>query len=470
MVHSQEKIYYKAVRQAVSAAASAAPLKEKLDTIIRAAARCLDAAASVLVLDPTSAHLIYAASTRLPPYYVRKGVLDAQRSLGEIASQELIFIENAAGDNRLQHPELAARAGIISILAVPAISEGRVLGTLRIYLKSAWTLTKQDETFVRSMAGLVAIVLGCEPSRRLETATVQAAPRYREAVSFAHPSEEEFAGLLSFYGIDWIYEPRSFPLEKKSEPASEMFTPDFYLPALDLYVELTTMKQSLVTHKNRKLRRLKELFPEVKISLLYKNDYDRLLAKYGVGPLAQSRAHGIRRVLYTASDIDRRVRQLAAQISADYGGRRPLLVGVQRGFLCFMADLMRQITVPLDLDFMTISYYHGGKGAGVRVTRDVDAAVEGRHIILVEDIVDTGITLNYILAYLRAKNPASLKVCTLLDRRARRLAEVDLDYVGFVPPDEFIVGYGLDYREEYRNLPFIAIPEISDLPPEAQGE
>jgi hypoxanthine phosphoribosyltransferase len=473
MVHSQEKIYYKAVRQAVNAAASAAPLKEKLDTIIQAAARCLDAAASVLVLDPTSAHLIYAASTKLPPYYVRKGVLDARRSLGETCSQELIFIENAGGDSRLQHPELAARAGIVSILGAPAISQGRVLGTLRIYFKSTRMLAKQDEVFVRSMAGLVAVVLGCEPSRRPEASSTQgagSAPRYREAVIFAHPSEEEFAGLLSFYGIDWIYEPRSFPLEKRNEPASEMFTPDFYLPALDLYVELTTMKQSLVTHKNRKLRRLKELFPEVKISLLYKNDYDRLLAKYGVGPLAQSRAHGIRRVLYTASDIDRRVRQLAAEISADYGGRRPLLVGVQRGFLCFMADLMRQVTVPLDLDFMTISYYRGGKGAGVQVTRDLDAAVEGRHIILIEDIVDTGITLNYILAYLRAKNPASLKVCTLLDRRARRLAEVELDYVGFVLPDEFIVGYGLDYREEYRNLPFIAIPEICDLPPDAEGE
>jgi hypoxanthine phosphoribosyltransferase len=267
---------------------------------------------------------------------------------------------------------------------------------------------------------------------------------------------------LDFYGINWIYEPRSFPLVNENEHASEMFTPDFYIPSLDLYVELTTMKQNLVTGKNRKLRRLKELYPEIKISLLYKNDYDRLLAKYGAGPLAQSRAHGIRRVLFSASEIDKRVRQLAETISFDYQNRRPILVGVQRGFLCFMADLMRQITVPLDLDFMAISYY--GQKDEVGVTRDVEVDLKDRHIIVVEDIVDTGITLDYMLKYLQAKQPASLAVCCLLDRKARRLIDVKLDYVGFEVPDEFVVGYGLDYHEEYRNLPFIAVPEIKEFP------
>ena len=150
-------------------------------------------------------------------------------------------------------------------------------------------------------------------------------------------------------------------------------------------------------------------------------------------------------------------------MSADYGERRPILVGVQRGFLCFMADLMRQITVPLDLDFMAISYY--GQEDGVRVTKDIDLPVKDRHVILVEDIVDTGITLNYMLKHLRAKEPASLAVCALLDRRARRLVDVKLDYVGFEVPDEFVVGYGLDFHEEYRNLPFIAVPEIKEFPP-----
>jgi hypoxanthine phosphoribosyltransferase len=239
-----------------------------------------------------------------------------------------------------------------------------------------------------------------------------------------------------------------------------MFTPDFYLPGLDLYVELTTMKQSLVTQKNRKMRQLKAQYPEIKITLLYKNDYEKLLAKYGVGPLAESRAHGVSRILFPAAEIDRRVREIASRISTDYAGRRPVLLGVQRGFLCFMADLIRQITVPIDLDFIAISYYSGVKESGVKVTKDADLSLAGRHILLVEDIVDTGITLNYILNYLRAKQPASLAVCTLLDRKARRLVDTGLDYVGFEIPDEFVIGYGLDYHEEYRNLPFIAIPEI----------
>ncbi|GAI98289.1 unnamed protein product, partial [marine sediment metagenome] len=161
-------------------------------------------------------------------------------------------------------------------------------------------------------------------------------------------------------------------------------------------------------------------------------------------------------------EIAGRVQALAEQISRDYADCRPILVGIQRGFLCFMADLMRQITIPLDLDFMAISYYTGGDSSVVKITKDMDINVVGRHVIVVEDIVDTGITLNYILNHLRAREPSSLAVCTLLDRRIRRIADVPLDYVGFEIPDEFVVGYGLDYREEYRNLPFIGIPEIKE--------
>ena len=165
-------------------------------------------------------------------------------------------------------------------------------------------------------------------------------------------------------------------------------------------------------------------------------------------------------MLYSAPEIDGRVRALAGQISRDYENRRPLMVGVQRGFICFMADLIRQMTIPVDIDFMAISYYSGGSDSAVKITKDIDLSVVGRHVIMVEDIVDTGITLSYILNHLQARKPASLAVCTLLDRRARRLADVRLDYVGFEVPDEFVVGYGLDYREEYRNLPFIGIPTI----------
>lgn len=281
---------------------------------------------------------------------------------------------------------------------------------------------------------------------------------------FAHPSEAEFAHILDFYGVRWEYEPRSFPLRWEGERVVEMFTPDFYLPDLDLYLELTTLKQSLVTEKNRKLRHLRELHPEIKIKLLYKRDYHRLLAKYGYGPLAQAEVGGFDRVLVTADKLKERVAELGRQISLDYVGTQPVLVGVLKGVACFMSDLMRQITLPLSIEFMAVSYYGGHEG-GVRITKDLDREIRGAHVLMVEDIVDTGMTLNYLLHYLQTRRPASIKVCTLLDKRVRRIVEVPLDYVGFEIPDEFVVGYGLDYMEKYRNLPFIAV-----LRPEAHEE
>jgi len=465
---SKERVYYKAVRQAITALGSGESLKEKLDTIARLLSRSFDTGASIVLFDSTREHLIHTASWKLPPYYLRKGIIDAEKSLAESAGEKPVFIEDVSTDTRIQYREMAEKAGIKSILGVPITSGEEGYGAIRVYFKEVYRLTNSDISFTVTLAHLAALAMGntaAEPENKAGILPLDMDPgisKTSRIVHFAHESEAEFARILDFYGINWIYEPRTFPLVNEKERASEMFTPDFYIPSLDLYIELTTMKQNLVTGKNRKLRRLKELYPEIKISLLYKNDYDRLLAKYGAGPLAQSRAHSIRKVLFSASEIDKRVRQLAETISGDYRNRRPLLVGVQRGFLCFMADLMRQITIPLDLDFMAISYY--GQKDEVSVTRDIETPLTGRDIILVEDIVDTGITLDYIIKYLQAKNPASLTVCTLLDRRARRLVNVKLDYVGFEVPDEFVVGYGLDYHEEYRNLPFIAIPEIKEFP------
>ncbi len=461
MPPNKEHIYCKALRQAITAAGGGAPLKEKLDALARIVSRCFEAGAAIVLLDATGSHLIHTAHWRLPPYFVQKGLLDAKKSLNEIAGDGPVFIENVAADARVQYPEAAAKAGIISMLGTAISSDGHKLGALRVYFKKTPVVTGQDTTFLKAMAQLAGMALSRQTVEvKAEVAGVGAAEKPGRMVRFAHASEEEFARILDFYGVPWMYEPRSFPIGRKGSGEPEMFTPDFYLPSLDLYVELTTMKQSLVTQKNRKMRQLKEQYPAVKITLLYKNDYERLLAKYGVGPLAESRAHGVGRILFPAAEIDRRVREIAARISADYEGRRPVLLGVQRGFLCFMADLIRQVTVPMDLDFIAISYYSGGVEAGVRVTKDADLVLSGRHILLVEDIVDTGITLNYVLNYLKAKTPASLAVCTLLDRKARRLVDTQLDYVGFEVPDEFVIGYGLDYREEYRNLPFIAIPEI----------
>ena len=272
---------------------------------------------------------------------------------------------------------------------------------------------------------------------------------------FAHPSEREFAHILDFYGLRWEYEPRSFPLRWEVDRVMEMLTPDFYLPDLELYLELTTMKQSLVTEKNRKIRRTRELYPEINIRLLYRKDYHRLLAKYGFGPLAQADVKGIDRVLLTTQQIQQRVSELGRKISTDYRGRHPILVGVLKGMLCFMGDLMREISLPVEVDFMAISRYGWENQSSVRITKDLDSDISARDIILVEDIVDSGMTLNYLLGYIGSKGPATLEVCSLLDKRARRLVDIPIKYIGFEVPDEFVVGYGLDYEEKYRNLPFI---------------
>jgi len=281
---------------------------------------------------------------------------------------------------------------------------------------------------------------------------------------FAHNAEYEFARILDFYGIDWKYEPRSFPLRWENGHVTEAFTPDFYLPDLDLYVELTTLKSNLTAEKNRKMRAMKELFPEINIIMLKKRDYLRLLAKYGYGAIAPGQVPDIDRVLIPAAKLQQRVQELGEQITKDYAGKEPVLVGVLRGVLVFIADLMRQISLPTSVDLMSISSYDGNGSAAVRIQKDLDLNIKGRHVILVEDIVDTGMTLNTLIDYLQTKRPASLKVCTLLDKRARRLINVPLEYVGFEIPDEFVVGYGLDFDQRFRNLGFIGTLKHELLP------
>jgi len=276
-------------------------------------------------------------------------------------------------------------------------------------------------------------------------------------VQFAHESEAEFARILDFYGISWLYEPRSFPLRRKGERVLEAFTPDFFLPDLNLYVELTTLRQKLATEKNRKVRLLRQIYPEINVKLLNKKDYLRLLTKYGYGPPDARKLPDIDRVLISASQIQRRVGELGAQISRDYSGQAPMAVGVLKGVFFFMADLLRHISLPVSVDFMAISSYEEDSGGAVKILKDLDLSIAEQHVLLVEDIVDTGMTLNRILERLWSHRPASLKVCALLDKRARRLVDVPLDYIGFEVPDEFVVGYGLDYRQRYRNLPFIGV-------------
>jgi hypoxanthine phosphoribosyltransferase len=173
-------------------------------------------------------------------------------------------------------------------------------------------------------------------------------------------------------------------------------------------------------------------------------------------------------VLITQEQIAAKVAELGATLSRDYAGREVVLVSVLKGALPFMADLMRSISIPVQIDLMEVSSYGGAttETSGlVRILKDLSSSIEGKDVLIVEDIIDTGLTLNYLLRYLRGKNPRSLRICALLDKPARRLVEIDIDYRGFTIPDQFVVGYGLDYGEVYRNLPFIGV-----LKPEVYGE
>ena len=158
-------------------------------------------------------------------------------------------------------------------------------------------------------------------------------------------------------------------------------------------------------------------------------------------------------LLLTAEQIGARVAELGAEISRDYAGKTPILIGVLKGSLVFMADLARAITTPINVDFMSISSYGDGTNSGVvRILKDLDESITGHDVILVEDIIDTGLTLTYLLATLSARRPASLEVCGLLDKSVRRIVEVPIRYKGFDIPDEFVIGYGLDHEGRYRNL------------------
>jgi hypoxanthine phosphoribosyltransferase len=179
----------------------------------------------------------------------------------------------------------------------------------------------------------------------------------------------------------------------------------------------------------------------------------------------------VEEVLLDEPAIQRRVRELAIELTADYADRDPVLVSVLKGSLVFLADLMRGMEMPVSIDLMEVSSYGSGTETSgqVRIIKDLSKPIEGRHVIVVEDIIDTGLTLNYLLRYLADKGPASVRVVCLLDKPARRMAEIQIDYRGFSIPDRFVIGYGLDYNERYRNLPYIGVLKPSvygGAPPE----
>jgi hypoxanthine phosphoribosyltransferase len=172
----------------------------------------------------------------------------------------------------------------------------------------------------------------------------------------------------------------------------------------------------------------------------------------------------VERVLLSEEQLAARIVELGTEITADYAGKEILMIGVLRGAVLFMADLARAIKVPVAIDFMAVSSYGAGTSSSgvVRILKDLDENVEGKHVLVVEDIIDSGLTLNYLVDNLKSRQPASIKICTLLNKPERRKVDVDIAYNGFTIPDHFVIGYGLDYAEKYRNLPFIGIlkPEI----------
>lgn len=171
----------------------------------------------------------------------------------------------------------------------------------------------------------------------------------------------------------------------------------------------------------------------------------------------------IQRVLISSEEIRRHVAEIGEKISRDFADKDPIFVGVLKGCFIFMADLMRYVTINCSMDFMAVSSYAGTTSTGaVKINKDLNQDIEGRHLILAEDILDSGVTLNYLKNYLMVRRPASITIATLMDKPARRKADIYADYSCFEIPDAFVVGYGLDYNERYRNLPYIGVlkPEI----------
>ena len=175
---------------------------------------------------------------------------------------------------------------------------------------------------------------------------------------------------------------------------------------------------------------------------------------------------GVEDILIDRDTLQQRISELGEDVSADYAGRDLLLVGVLKGAVFFMADLMRRISVPCEIDFMAISSYGASTDSSgiVRILKDLDINIEGRHVLIVEDIIDSGLTLSYLVRTLEAREPASLEVCALLTKPERRQIDVDVRYVGFEIPNRFVIGYGLDFAERYRNLPYVGVLNPRVLP------
>jgi hypoxanthine phosphoribosyltransferase len=284
---------------------------------------------------------------------------------------------------------------------------------------------------------------------------------------FAHPAEREFSRLLSYYRVRWVYEPTSFALAwDERGRAVECFTPDFYLPDHHLYIELTTMRQRLVTRKNRKLRLLREIYPSVQIKLLYRRDFARI-AEVFPEPDELDRPVRIGRVVFPEAAIRARLDRIAADLAAEIGpvdpDAPPLLLGLGREpcrFFEAIAGRLGQHGLTLPRDRIDVSRFRlHDAPATVAVRRPPTADLAGRKIIVVTDMINTGLTLAYLSEWLRRRGAAEITGCALLSRESARLIETPVRHIGFAAPDEPLAGWGLRLRRQYRELPYIAAIE-----------
>lgn len=281
---------------------------------------------------------------------------------------------------------------------------------------------------------------------------------------FAHQAERDFSSILSFYRVRWAYEPTSFPLDwgEDGRPC-EMFTPDFYLPDQRLYVELTTMRQRLVTRKNRKLRRLRELYPDIRIKLLYRRDYHQLVNTY-LKPAAGSDGYALGRVVYDEAMIAARLDQLAAAIADDEARRTdddPLLIlVVSHGARQFAQELRRRlaeldVACQWDRAHLTRSRL-AATPSRVRLSSRPRSGVSGRRVLIVTDVVSTGMSGAYLCRWLMRQGARDAAICTLLNRAEARITPVSIRYLAFEAPNELLVGFGLQLRRQHADLPHIA--------------
>ncbi len=277
---------------------------------------------------------------------------------------------------------------------------------------------------------------------------------------FAHPAELDFARILTFYRIRWAYEPTTFALSWRADGRpSEMFTPDFYLPDHRLYIELTTMRQPLVTRKNRKLRQMREIYPTVQIKLLYRRDIHRLADAYRIGE-RRTVSNPILSPLLSEDLIATRIDEMAAEIAANAHDQRLLILIASDGAMRFGREVTAALIahgVQIELDQIRQTRFRTAGGIQrVRVHKQPTISVAGRRVLLLTDIVSTGMSLGYLMTWLSSRGAETVEICTLLDRRDARLIDVPIAYSGFEAPNELIVGYGMPLRRQFADIPHLA--------------